>query len=264
MANLHLITGAGESPAEPIVRKIGIADLKDAVAKGIGDFAAMPTHVVFIAIIYPLVGVFLARLTFGYDVLPLLFPLVAGFALIGPFAAIGLYELSRRREQGRDVTWASIFGVLLCPSLGSIAALGMILMIVFVIWLATAMWLYQSLFGRAAPESIGQFLIDVFTTSQGWILIVVGNGIGFLFAALALIISVVSFPLLLDRDVDAMVAIRTSIRVVVVNPLTMAAWGLFVAVALAIGSLSFFVGLAVVVPLLAHSTWHLYRKVVVH
>jgi uncharacterized membrane protein len=264
MPNLHLITGAGASPAEPIVRKIGFADLKDAVAKGIGDFAAMPTHVVFLAIIYPLVGVFLARLAFGYDVLPLLFPLVAGFALIGPFAAIGLYELSRLREQGLDVTWARAFGVLLCPSLGSIAALGMILMIVFVIWLAAAMWLYQSLFGRAAPESIGRFLNDVFTTSEGWILIVAGNGIGFLFAAFVLTISVVSFPLLLDRDVDAMAAIRTSVRVVLVNPLTMAAWGLFVAVAVVIGSLPFFVGLAVVVPLLAHSTWHLYRKVVAH
>jgi uncharacterized membrane protein len=258
--NLHVLTGAG--PTYPIIRKIGVADLKDAVAKGIHDFLVMPTHVIFVAIIYPIVGLFLARMTFGYDMMPLLFPLAAGFALIGPFAAIGLYELSRQREKGVDVSWTHAFGVLRCPSLDGIAALGMVLMIVFLIWLITAQWLYQSLFGYGSPESIGQFLSDTLTTSEGWILIIAGNGIGFLFAVLVLTISVVSFPLLLDRDVGAMVAMHTSIRAVLRNPLMMAAWGLFVAVTLVIGSLPFFFGLAVVLPVLAHSTWHLYRKVV--
>ena len=262
MQNLHVFTGAGDSPTHPIIRKIGFADLKDAAAKGIDDFLAMPTHVIFLAVIYPLVGLFLARMTFRYDVMPLLFPLAAGFGLIGPFAAIGLYELSRQREKGVDVSWKHLFGVLQCPSLDGIAALGMVLLIVFVIWLATAQWLYQSLFGYGAPESIEQFLSDILTTSEGWILIIAGNGIGFLFAVLVLTISVVSFPLLLDRDVGAMVAMHTSVRAVLRNPLMMAVWGLFVAVTLAIGSLPFFVGLAVVLPVLAHSTWHLYRKVV--
>lgn len=262
MPNLHVITGAGESPAYPIIRKIGFADLKDAVAKGIDDFWAMPTHVIFLAIIYPIVGLFLARMTFGYGLMPFLFPLAAGFALIGPFAAIGLYEMSRQREQGVDVNLKHVLGVLRCPSLDGIAALGTILMIVFLIWLATAQLLYQSLFGYGSPESITQFLSDVLTTSAGWTLIIAGNGIGFLFAVLVLTISVVSFPLLLDRDVGAMVAMRTSVRAVLRNPLMMAAWGLFVAVALVIGSLPLFVGLAVVMPVLAHSTWHLYRKVV--
>jgi uncharacterized membrane protein len=262
MPNLHVLTRAGESPTYPIIRKIGFADLKDAAAKGIEDFWVMPTHVIFLAIIYPIVGLILARMTFGYDVMPLLFPLAAGFALIGPFAAIGLYELSRQREKGVDVSWKHAFGVLRCPSLDAIAALGMVLMIVFLIWLTTAQWLYQSLFGYGSPESIGQFLSDILTTSEGWILIIAGNGIGFLFAVLVLMISVVSFPLLLDRDVGAMVAMHMSVRAVLRNPLMMAAWGLFVAVTLVIGSLPFFVGLAVVLPVLAHSSWHLYRKVV--
>ena len=260
--HLHLLTGAGESSTYPIIRNIGFADLKDAAAKGIDDFRAMPTHLIFLAIIYPLVGLFLARMTFGYHVVPLLFPLAAGFALIGPFAAIGLYELSRLREKGVDVSMKHSFGVLRCRSLDAIAALGMVLMIVFLIWLTTAQWLYQSLFGYGSPESIRQFLSDILTTREGWILIIAGNGIGFLFAVLALTISVVSFPLLLDRDVGATVAMRTSTRAVLRNPLMIAAWGLFVAVTLVIGSLPFFVGLAVVMPVLAHSTWHLYRKVV--
>ena len=262
MQNLHVFAGAGDSPTYPIIRKIGFADLKDAAAKGIDDFLAMPTHIIFVAVIYPLVGMFLARITFRYDVMPLLFPLAAGFALIGPFAAIGLYELSRQREKGVDVSWKHVFGVLQCPSLDAVAALGMVLLIVFVIWIATAQWLYQSLFGYGAPESIEQFFRDILTTSKGWTLIIAGNGIGFLFAVLVLTISVVSFPLLLDRDVGAMAAMHTSVRAVLHNPLMMAVWGLFVAVTLVIGSLPFFVGLAVVLPVLAHSTWHLYRRVV--
>jgi uncharacterized membrane protein len=262
MVHLHVISGAGESPTYPVIRKIGFADLKDALAKGIDDFREMPSHVIFLAVIYPVIGLFLARMAFGYHVMPLLFPLAAGFALLGPFAAIGLYELSRQRERGADVSWKDAFGVLRNRSLDGIAALGMVLMAVFLVWLATAEWLYQSLFGFGSPESITQFLRAVLITREGWILIIAGNGIGFLFAVVVLTISVVSFPLLLDRDVGAMVAVHTSVRAVLCNPLMMALWGLFVAVTLVIGSLPFFVGLAVVLPVLAHSTWHLYRKVV--
>src|SRR5438132_12746634 len=148
---LHVITGAGESPAYPIVRKIGFADLKDALAKGIDDFWAVPTHVIFLAIIYPIVGLFLARMTFGLGVMPLLFPLAAGYALIGPFAAIGLYEMSRQREQGVEVTWKHAFGVLRCRSLDGIAALGIVLMIVVVLWLVVPVALVQPRFGYGAP-----------------------------------------------------------------------------------------------------------------
>src|SRR5262249_35096107 len=157
-------------------------------------------------IIYPVVGLFLFRMTFGHDVMPLLFPLTAGFALIGPLSALGLFELSRQRGKRVDGLLTPAFAPLRCPSLDRLAPPGMVLMIVFLIWLTTAQWLYQLLFGYGSPESIGQFLSDILTTSEGWILIIAGNGIGFLFAVLVLTISVVSFPLLLDRDVGAMLA----------------------------------------------------------
>lgn len=262
MFGLHAITGTGESRAEPNVREITLADLEDAARQGLADFLIMPTHLVFLAIIYPLVGLFLARFTFGNDVLPLLFPLVAGYALLGPFAAVGLYEMSRQREQGVDITWKNAFDVFKCPSLDAIAALGMVMMILFLVWLVVAMWLYRSLYGAAEPTSVTQFVYDILTTRRGWALIIAGHVLGFPFAVVALTIGVVSFPMLLDRDVGALVAVRTSIRAVLLNPVPMAAWGLFVAVALALGSLPFFVGLAVVMPVLAHASWHLYRKLV--
>jgi len=133
----------------------------------------------------------------------------------------------------------------------------------FLIWIAIAQAIYVANFGYEPAASIPNFLHQILSTRAGWTLIVVGNGVGFLFALAVLIISAVSFPLLVDRDVGAVEAVLTSVRAVAANPLPMAAWGLIVAALLVIGSLPFFVGLAVVVPVLGHSTWHLYRKVVV-
>jgi uncharacterized membrane protein len=262
MAHQHVLMGAESNRARPIVRTIGLRDLKDALGEGIADFSAMPTHAVFLCVIYPIVGIVLARLTLGYAVLPLLFPLAAGFTLIGPFAAIGLYELSRRREQGLDVSWQDAFDVLRSPSRGAIAALGLLLLTIFVIWIAVAQAIYVAYFGYEPAASIPHFLDQVFATPAGRMLMIVGNLVGFLFALGVLTISVISFPLLLDRDVGVVEAVLTSVRVVARNPLMMAIWGLIVAGLLLIGSLPLFFGLAVVVPVLGHSTWHLYRKVV--
>jgi uncharacterized membrane protein len=262
MAFAHLLIGAHAHPVKPQIRHITPADLLQALARGLDDFAAMPSHAVFLCVIYPLLGLWLISLASGYSMLPLAFPMAAGFALIGPFAAIGLYELSRRREAGLDSSSIHAFDVLSSPSLGAIVALGLLLTVIFLVWLAVAQAIYVASFGYAAPTSVRQFVEDVFTTSAGWHLIVVGTGVGFLFAASVLTIAAVSFPLLLDRDVGAAVALFTSIRVVAANPLTMALWGFIVAALLVAGSLPFFLGLTVVMPVLGHATWHLYRKAV--
>jgi uncharacterized membrane protein len=262
MAHLHVLMGAESIRSRPVVRTITLTDLKDALAQGVADFSATPSHAVFLCLIYPVVGLLLARLTLGYDVLPLLFPLAAGFALVGPFAAIGFYELSRRRELGLPVSWQDAFDVLRSPSRGAIAALALLLLIIFAIWIAVAQAIYIAYFGYEPAASIPHFIRQVFATPAGHRLIVVGNLVGFLFALLVLSISVVSFPLLLDRDVGAVEAVLTSVRAVAANPVIMAVWGLIVAALLLIGSLPLFIGLAVVVPILGHATWHLYRKVV--
>ncbi len=246
----------------PVVRRIGIADLKYALAKGVEDFRAMPTHVIFLSLIYPVAGLALWRVTFGSDLVPLLYPLAAGFALVGPFAAIGLYELSRRRELGLDTSWKHAFDIIHSPSVWAIATLGLFLLAIFGVWLAVANGIYVAYFGYHQPTSLTEFADMVLTTPEGHNLIVVGNVVGLLFAVVAFALSVVSFPLLLDRNVGVAVAIATSVRVILKNPLTMALWGLMVAVALAIGSLPLLFGLAVVMPVLGHATWHLYRRVV--
>jgi uncharacterized membrane protein len=249
--------------AAPTVRRIEFRDIRDALVKGAKDFYAMPSHLVFLAAIYPLCGVILAYATSQQNVLHLLFPVSSGFALIGPFAAVGLFEMSRRRELGLDVSWKYAFDVLRSPSIPSIATLGALLLAIFAAWIAAAQLLYMGLFEPMPPTSLIDFLQEVVSTERGWMLIGIGCFIGFCFAAVTLAISVVSFPLLLDRDVGAATAIATSIEAVWENPIAMTFWGLVVAAALVIGSLPFFIGLAVVMPILGHSTWHLYRKVII-
>lgn len=245
-----------------VIRKITMSDLGDALRLGWDDFKAVPSHALMICLIYPVLGLVLARMTLGYSVLPLLFPLAAGFALLGPFAAIGLYELSRRREMGEAPTASQALGVLRSPSFGAMLGLGVMLLTLFVVWVASAQAIYTSMFGYAPAASIPDFAERVLMSREGHMLIVIGCSVGFLFAVVALCVSVVSFPLMLDRHAGVADAILTSLRVVIANPVPMAAWGVIVAVLLAIGSLPFFIGLAVVIPVLGHATWHVYRKAV--
>ena len=264
MAGFHVIAGASETLEHIAVRKISISDLIDALKRGLDDFMQKPSHIVFLCLIYPIVGVVLAAWTGGNNALPLLFPLVSGFALIGPFAALGLYEISRRREAGLDTSWSHAFEVKDSPALPAIAAVGFMLVVIFIAWLFAAQIFYQQLFGPIRrPTRMSGFLERDLRTPRGWALIILGHAIGFVFAAVVLCTTVVAFPLLLDRDVGAYEAIHASVRAVLANPIPMAAWGLIVAVLLIVGSLPVFAGLAVVLPILGHATWHLYRKVVV-
>ena len=253
----------GEAAAAPVVRRIGLADLRAALASGLEDFAACRADVLYLCVIYPLAGLVLGHLMFGYAMLPLLVPLASGFALVGPVAAIGLYQLSRRREQGLSVTWADAFGVVRAPGIGAILVLGFMLVVLLAVWLLAANTIYNVTLGPEPPASLTAFVHDVIATRAGWAMIAVGCGVGFLFAVLAGAVGVVSFPLLVDRPVPFATAIRTSLRAVAMNPLPMALWGLIVAGALVLGSLPLLLGLIVAMPVLGHATWHLYRKLVV-
>jgi uncharacterized membrane protein len=251
-----------EGQAAPVVRRIAVSDLWAALREGAADVAATRDDILFIGLIYPLAGLVLARLAFSLDLLPLVFPLAAGFALIGPFAAIGLYELSRRREQGLPVTWLDAFRVFHSPAISSILGLGAIMLGLFLVWLGVAYEIYLATLGATPPQTVAAFERSIFQTGGGWTMIGAGMGVGFLFAVLAFALSVVSFPLLLDRDVGVTAAIATSLRAVRENLGVMIVWGLIVAGALVLGSLPALVGLIFVVPLLGHATWRLYRRLI--
>lgn len=262
MTDFHVLADARGAVPHPEVRRISLSDLADALRAGIDDFAAMPSHIIFIIIVYPLVGVVLAAWTSSASALPLIFPLASGFALIGPFAAIGLYEISRRREMKLDASWRDALNVHKSPALPAIAWVGAVMVAIFIAWMLVAQGLYVWLFGPTPPGSITEFATNVFYTAEGRTLIVLGNLAGLAFAIMALCTGVVAFPLLLDRDVGAWAAVTTSWRAALANPLEIAVWGLIVAALLVIGSLPVFAGLIIVLPVLGHATWHLYRKLI--
>ncbi|GJE19107.1 DUF2189 domain-containing protein [Methylobacterium marchantiae] len=245
------------------IREIGLADLKAALVLGVDDFLAMPTHVLFLGLIYPLAGLFIALMAFGADLMPMIFPLASGFALIGPFAAVGLYELSRRRDSGRNIGWNAAFLSLSRRASTGLATMGIVLAIVFMAWLLAAQGLFWTLYGLDVPATPAAFFNDVLTAPRGWALMVIGTGVGFAFALIVLATSIVSIPMLVDRDVDAMTAVETSLDAFRRNPRTLAAWGCIVAALLVVGSIPLFTGLAIVMPILGHATWHLYKRLVV-
>ena len=253
--------GAAVEVADPVIRRIGLPDLRQALAKGWEDFLATPTQLIFLCVLYPIVGLVAARMLAGDETIQLIFPLVAGLSLVGPVAAVGLYEISRRRERGQPASWLNAFDVLRDPSFLSIAGVGVLLTVIFVAWLAAARMIFAATVGPV-PGSFGALAQAVFQTTEGHRLILLGNLVGFGFAVVVLMLTVVSVPLLLDRNVGIATALRTSVRACLANPLPMAVWGLVVAALLALGSLPAFIGLAVVMPVLGHATWHLYRRVV--
>ena len=262
MSNFHVVSGAGDKLDLPIVRTIFMSDVFDALRRGASDFWDKPSHYVMLVVIYPLVGIVLTVWMNGYHTWPLLYPLIGGFALIEPFAALGLYEISRRREQGLNTSWRYAFDALRSPAIGSIAALGAMLLVLLTLWLTAAQSLYEGMFSSSTPRTFGGLLSQVFNEPGGMTLLLVGSALGAVFALVTLCTTVIAFPLLLDRDVGAYVAVETSIRVVLRNPVPMIAWGIIVGAGLFLGSLPLFVGLALIIPIFGHATWHLYRKVI--
>lgn len=246
----------------PEIAEIAVSDLREVLEKGVDDLGAFRTDAIFLVVIYPIAGLVLFWLAIDNNMLPLVFPILSGFALLGPIAGVGLCELSRRRDEGVADAAADTLAVARSPAFGSVVWLGLLLVAIFLAWVLSAYVIFRFTLGPEAPASIGGFISDVFTSGAGWAMIIVGFATGFCFALLVLAIGVISFPMLLDRNVGVAAAMGTSIRAVVKNPVPMAAWGLVVAAGLAIGSLPALLGLVVVMPVLAHANWHLYRKVV--
>ncbi len=246
----------------PTIRTIAITDLKEVLAAGFNDFAAHPTHRMFLSLVIPVAGILFIRFAMGAGIWALIPPIFAGFALIGPFLAIGMYGLSRRHETHPAVTWRGAADAFRSASMPSILGLGLVLLIIFITWIQVAELIYQATFAPVAPDNAVDFFNMLFTTGEGRLMMLIGNTVGLIFAIVVLSISVISFPLLIDKHVRFVTAITISVKAVVANPLTMTVWGIIVVGSLVLGALPFFIGLAIVFPVLGHATWHLYRRTI--
>lgn len=245
------------------VCRIGLHDLPEVLSCGLQDFLEKPSHYFFALLIYPVIGLALFLWASQGNAWHLIYPLLAGFALLGPVAALGLYEISRRRELGLEIEWQHWFSALRSPAFPTIAMLALWLLVLFFAWLLTAEWLYLSLFGSSsAPSGPLALLVDVIGTGSGWRLLILGHLIGFCFALTALGTTVVAFPLLLDQHVSLKTAVAVSLLATLKNPLPVLGWGVCVALILILGSLPALAGLIVALPVLGHTTWHLYRRLV--
>ena len=262
MATQSIARPAARSAAEIAVRRISDEDLKIALRQGLDDVLDLRGDLVFAGLIYTLIGLAAVVMTTNMPLLPFFFPVVAGVGLLGPLAAVGFYELARRREARQEVHWFNFLDVRKRPTADDMGMVAGLLLVIFVAWLATAGLLYGMLFGWTVPQSISQFLALVFTTPRGWALIGIGAVIGVIFGWIVLALSVVSLPMLVDWDVTASEAVSTSWRAAHANKAEMLRWGAIVTLLLAMGSAPLFVGLAVVLPWLGYSTWHLYTRLV--
>lgn len=256
----------GSDAARPVPREalatLTLDDLRQSLRAGWEDLMVSRADALVLCLLYPILGAGLVYAAMTQSLMPLVFPLLSGFVLVGPIAALGLYEMSRQRESGREVRWTQAFDVLASPSFGAIVVLGLYLAAVLFVWLLAARLIFELTMGPALPASLAAFFAEVVTTPAGWAMAAIGIAVGFVFAALVLATAVISFPLLLDRRVGVPNAVVTSLRVTFKNPGVILAWGGIVAGLLLLGALPALVGLAIALPVLGHASWHLYRRAI--
>jgi uncharacterized membrane protein len=258
-------TVASRAPAKPRsvpVRKISDQDLRWSLRQGLDDFRAMRGDIFFAGLIYTVIGIAAVVVTTNRPLIPFFFPIVAGVGLLGPVAAVGFYELALRRERSEPVHWYNFLDVRKRPSVDDMGIVAGLLLAIFALWLIAAGVLYATLFGWSTPTDLFGFFGMIFTTVNGWLLIIAGAIVGAVFGWFVLAISVVSLPMLVDCDLSASEAVSTSWRAAHANKGEMIRWGLTVLGLLVLGSIPLFVGLAFVLPWLGYSTWHLYTRLV--
>jgi uncharacterized membrane protein len=258
-----MATKPAASPMRDIpVRTITEADLRQSLRDGYADFMEKRGDLIFVGLLYPLIGICAAIAATGGSILPLLFPMLAGLSLLGPLVSTGFYQLAKRREAGIESSWWHFFDVINSPSREAILLVGIMLMAIFGAWLVSAGIIYALFFGTEPPATVGVLMTQAFTTSQGWAMILIGNTVGAMFAVIVLATSVVSLPMLIDKRIDAATAVRTSLKAFNANRAVLLRWGIRVGLLLVLGALPIFLGLAFVLPTLGYATWHLYTRLI--
>ena len=246
----------------PEVVSLSFDDLNVCLRKGMSDFLKAPAFGLFFGVIYALGGIFIIQSLFVWEKVWLIYPVIIGFPLIGPFAGVGLYEVSRRLEEGKRLDWGVIFSVIWKQMGGELKWMAFVMLFIFWIWMYQVRLLMALILGHMSFPSWEKFFQILTTTTEGWIFILVGHIVGAFLALFLFSVTVVSIPLLLERDRDFITAMITSVKTVVQSPIVMLCWGVFVTLSVMVSFIPAFLGLLVVLPVLGHTTWHIYKKAV--
>jgi len=244
------------------IRNIDIADLIKCIEQGVRDFTRSARYGMFFGGFYAIGGLLILWLAYSSGYFYLAYPLIMGFALLAPFGAAGTYEISRRLEDGEPLSWTAVLGAVWNRSGRDLSWLALVSLFTFMIWMDVAVFLFLMFYG-AGVSSLAELFTSIFTTAYGLTFLVIGNCVGALIALAVFSFTAVSPPLVVDRDIDFVTAMATSVRAVMANPRTMLAWALVIGADLAASFVTFHLALLVLFPILGHTTWHLYRKLIV-
>lgn len=249
-------------PAMPQINTITFADIGEVLRMGLADFARAPLFGLFFGGVYTLGGIIIALSLSVWNIPWMIYPVAIGFPLVGPFVAVGLYEVSRRLEQGRPLVWREVIGVIWLQRQREVAWMAFVILFVFWVWMYQVRLLVAIMLSQMSFSTLQRFIDVILTTPAGWTFLAVGHVVGAVLALILFSITVVSIPLLMEREVDFVTAMITSVKAVTTNAVPMLAWGVFVTLAVIVSSVPLFLGLLVTLPVLGHATWHLYRKAV--
>lgn len=247
---------------DPVVMVIEVEDIVDALAEGLRDFRRAPQYGLFFGAIYALGGLFIILTASALHMSYLSYPLAAGFALVGPFIACGLYEVSRRIESNQPLSWSDVLGVIWAQRGKEIAWMAFVVLFVMIMWMYQVRLLLALFLGFQSFATFGEFVETVISTPEGLMFLAIGHVVGALLSVVLFSLTVISFPLLMDQDRDFITAMITSVRAVVASPVPMIGWALVVTVTLIISMVPAFIGLIITLPVLGHTTWHIYRSCV--
>lgn len=256
------LPAAKAPPQWPEVKRVDVADLTEVLGLAANDMRRATGMSLFFGVVYALGGLGLVVLFLQRDVPFLIYPTAMGFALLAPFFAAGLYDISRRLEAGEPLSWSAVLSSIWRASGRDLGWMAFVTAFTFIIWMDIAAMLTFAFMGFSA-SSVAEFIHDVFMTPHGLLFLIIGNVVGALIAFFVFSISVISFPMLYDRDIDFVTAMVTSVRLVLRNKKAMLGWALTISFLMAVSILSCFLGLVFSLPLLGHASWHLYRRAVV-